>query len=195
MDPAEPARRHAASISCRSLMEAADVEMQVIDNMPPVAAPRALTRIENDGLEVNIPEAAIVLAPDRRVPLQGGRFTAVDIMSDVARRRDRVHLADGARLGARAARALAADHPRGGGPAARGHRGQGRREVQGQPAAARRPADERHQGGRQGAHHRRPRQEVPRPLRGAGRQPRPRRHRRRPPTPTARCWSTACSPS
>ena len=44
---------------------------------------RATTRIENDGLEVNIPEAAILLAPDRIVPLQAGRFTAVDIMSDV----------------------------------------------------------------------------------------------------------------
>ena len=77
-DPAAGAREHQLSMN----LEASDVEMQVIDDMPPVAAPRALTRIENDGLEVNIPEAAIVLAPDRRVPLQGGRFTAVDIMSD-----------------------------------------------------------------------------------------------------------------
>jgi hypothetical protein len=65
------------------LMDAADLEMQVIDDLPPVAVPRATTRIENDGLEVNIPEAAILLAPDRRVPLQAGRFTAVDIMSEV----------------------------------------------------------------------------------------------------------------
>lgn len=64
-------------------LDTADLEMRVIDELPPVAAPRATTRIENDGLEVNIPEAAIVLAPDRSVPLQAGRFTAVDIMSDV----------------------------------------------------------------------------------------------------------------
>jgi hypothetical protein len=65
------------------LMDAADLEMQVIDDLPPIAAPRATTRIENDGLEVNIPEASIVLAPDRSVPLKDGRFTAVDIMSEV----------------------------------------------------------------------------------------------------------------
>jgi AsmA-like C-terminal region/Protein of unknown function len=64
------------------LMDAADLEIQVIDDLPPVVAARATTRIENDGLEVNIPEAAIVLAPDRSIPLQGGRFTAVDIMSE-----------------------------------------------------------------------------------------------------------------
>jgi len=65
------------------LMDAADLEMQVIDDLPPVTAPRATTRIENDGLEVNIPEAAILLAPDRQVPLQAGRFTAVNIMDEV----------------------------------------------------------------------------------------------------------------
>ena len=42
------------------------LEMQVIDDLPPVVAPRATTRIENDGLEVNIPEAASLLAPDRQ---------------------------------------------------------------------------------------------------------------------------------
>ena len=42
------------------LMDAADLEMQVIDDLPPMAAPRATTRIENDGLEVNIPEAGIM---------------------------------------------------------------------------------------------------------------------------------------
>ena len=39
------------------VMDAADIEMQVIDDLPPIAVPRATTRIENDGLEVNIPEA------------------------------------------------------------------------------------------------------------------------------------------
>ena len=65
------------------LMDAADIEMQVIDDLPPVTVPRATTRIENDGLEVTIAEAAIMLAPDRQVPLKDGRFTAVDIMSEV----------------------------------------------------------------------------------------------------------------
>lgn len=65
------------------LMDAADIEMQVIDHLPPVAVPRATMRIENDGLEVTIADAAIMLAPDRQVPLKDGRFTAVDIMSEV----------------------------------------------------------------------------------------------------------------
>jgi hypothetical protein len=65
------------------LMEAVDIEMRVLDDLPPITAPLAVTRIENDGLEVNIPDAAIVLAPDRLLPLQAGRFTAVDIMSEV----------------------------------------------------------------------------------------------------------------
>ncbi len=64
-------------------METANLEMRVIDNMPTVAAPRAMTRVENDELEVSIPEAAIVLAPDRLVPLKDGKFTARKIMSDV----------------------------------------------------------------------------------------------------------------
>jgi hypothetical protein len=65
------------------VMDAADLEMQVIDDLPPIAAPRATTRIENDGLEVVIPDAGVILAPDRLVPLKDGRFTAVDIMSEV----------------------------------------------------------------------------------------------------------------
>jgi hypothetical protein len=50
--------------------------------MPSLAAPRALTRIENDALEVTIPEASILLAPDRAVPLKAGVFTAGEIMGE-----------------------------------------------------------------------------------------------------------------
>ncbi len=63
-------------------LDAANLEMRVIDHMPSVIAPRALTRIENDGLEVTIPEAAIQLAPDRLLPLTGGVFTAKEIMGE-----------------------------------------------------------------------------------------------------------------
>ncbi|MEI9902042.1 MAG: hypothetical protein WDN31_20215 [Hyphomicrobium sp.] len=65
------------------LMDVGDLEMRVIDDLPPIAAPRATTRIENDALEIVIPEAGIILAADRRLPLVDGRFTAVDIMSEV----------------------------------------------------------------------------------------------------------------
>ena len=63
-------------------MEAANLEMTVIDHMPSVMAPRALTRIENERLEVTIPEAAIALAPDRLLPLKAGVFTADEIMGE-----------------------------------------------------------------------------------------------------------------
>lgn len=63
-------------------LEAANLDMLLIDDMPSVVAPRALVRIENDTLEVAIPEAAIQLAADRQVPLTAGTFTATDIMSE-----------------------------------------------------------------------------------------------------------------
>ncbi len=63
-------------------VQASDVEMRVIQNMPPIVAPRLLTRIENDALEINIPDAVIALDPDRLVPLKGGRFSAANIMGD-----------------------------------------------------------------------------------------------------------------
>ena len=65
------------------LMDVADVELRVIDELPPVIAGHVTARIENDSLEVTIPEAGMVLAPDRQLPLSEGRFTAVDIMSEV----------------------------------------------------------------------------------------------------------------
>jgi AsmA-like C-terminal region/Protein of unknown function len=63
-------------------MEVANLVMQIIPNMPPVVAPRAVTRIDNDDLQVTIPDAAILLAPDRLLPLKAGVFSAKDIMSE-----------------------------------------------------------------------------------------------------------------
>lgn len=63
-------------------LEASDIEMQVIDDTPMVVAPRALVSVEDDKLEVTIPEAAVKLAPDRYVPLKAGRLTATGILGD-----------------------------------------------------------------------------------------------------------------
>ncbi len=63
-------------------LEAANVEMRVIDRMPTIVAPHVLTQVDNDDLAISIPEAAIVLAPDNLIALTGGRFTAAEIMSD-----------------------------------------------------------------------------------------------------------------
>ncbi len=65
------------------LLDVADLEMRVIDDLPPVVTSHATVRIENDALEIVIPEAGIVLSPDSTLPLNTGRFTAVDIMSEV----------------------------------------------------------------------------------------------------------------
>lgn len=81
LDPWEvvtPTAQHRLSFS----LEAANLDMVVIEDMPSVVAPRALVRIENDALEVTIPTADIQLAPDNRVPLKSGRFTASQIMGD-----------------------------------------------------------------------------------------------------------------
>lgn len=64
-------------------MDVADIETHVIDALPPVVAPRLTVRVENDALEVNIPDSALVIAQDKRVALTAGRFTAVDIMGEV----------------------------------------------------------------------------------------------------------------
>ncbi len=45
----------------------------------PIEAPRALLRMENSSLEVNVPEAAIVAGPELRLPLKGVRLTVVDV--------------------------------------------------------------------------------------------------------------------
>ncbi len=63
-------------------MEASSLSVSVIDGMPLLAAPRVLMRLENEGLEVSIPEASIILGEGHGVSLKAGRFTAADIMGD-----------------------------------------------------------------------------------------------------------------
>ncbi|MGI9404192.1 MAG: AsmA-like C-terminal region-containing protein [Hyphomicrobium sp.] len=75
---ADEAAHHRLSM----ILEAADLQFQVIKDTPPLESPRTTIRLENDGLEVNIPESAIVLGLERRVPLKAGRLTAVDIFGD-----------------------------------------------------------------------------------------------------------------
>ena len=120
--------------------------------MPHVAARARARRIENDALEVNIPDAEILLAPDRTVPLKGGLFTAAEILGTRLSARS-AHFADVARLAAGADRrsplTLFEELPRD------SVDGNLDREDQSQPAAAGRRGDERHQGGSTGRHQRR----------------------------------------
>ena len=59
--------------------EAVDLQGTPLKWMPPVEAPRVLVQIENNSIEVTVPDAAIVLAPNRRIPLKGGRFTSSNL--------------------------------------------------------------------------------------------------------------------
>jgi hypothetical protein len=63
-------------------LEAADIVIQPAGELAPVEAARGLLRIEDNGLEITLPEAAAVLPGNRRIALKGGRFTAVDIYGD-----------------------------------------------------------------------------------------------------------------
>jgi hypothetical protein len=62
-------------------IEAGDLKMVPLPDGLPIEAPRALIRLENNVLEVTIPDAAIVAAGARQVPLKAGRFTVVDVQT------------------------------------------------------------------------------------------------------------------
>ena len=49
--------------------------------MPPVVAPRLLTRIENDALEITIPDATVAIDPEHQLPLKAGRFTVTNVLN------------------------------------------------------------------------------------------------------------------
>ena len=60
--------------------EVADATMLALKGMAPIVAPRTLVRLENNALEVAIPEAHAVLQGNRKVPIKGGRLTSPDVM-------------------------------------------------------------------------------------------------------------------
>jgi hypothetical protein len=60
-------------------MELADLKVAVTPDGAPVEAPRALVRMENEAIEVTIPDATIPAGAHHSVALKGGRFTAVDV--------------------------------------------------------------------------------------------------------------------
>ncbi|MDZ4843321.1 MAG: DUF3971 domain-containing protein [Hyphomicrobium aestuarii] len=60
-------------------LEAADVTAVPLAWLSPIEAPRLLMRLEDNALEVNIPDAHIALGGGRRVPIKGGRFSGSDL--------------------------------------------------------------------------------------------------------------------
>ena len=61
--------------------EFADATFVPLPGMTPIVAPRGLVSLENNALEITIPEAAVVLPGNRKVPLKSGRLTSGDVMT------------------------------------------------------------------------------------------------------------------
>lgn len=59
-------------------IEFADTVLKPIPQMSPVEAPKALVRLENETVEISMPDAAVALGPNRRVALKGGHFAIAD---------------------------------------------------------------------------------------------------------------------
>lgn len=62
--------------------EVADAVIVPLDGMVPVTAPRALVRLENNALEITVPEAYASLPLNRRVPIKSVRVTSPDVVID-----------------------------------------------------------------------------------------------------------------
>lgn len=58
-------------------LEGADLQILAGKSNLPIEVPRALVRIENSALEVTVPDASIVAAPGRQVPLKGIKFVTL----------------------------------------------------------------------------------------------------------------------
>ncbi|MEW5962789.1 MAG: AsmA-like C-terminal region-containing protein [Pseudomonadota bacterium] len=57
-------------------LEAENAAFVPMPGMAPAEAPRVLVRVENDDLEVTVPEAWLNAEPGRKLPVKGGRMTA-----------------------------------------------------------------------------------------------------------------------
>ena len=62
--------------------EFADVVALPNDRMGQITAARALIRLENNALEIAVPDAALALPGNRRLPIKSWRLTAADIAPD-----------------------------------------------------------------------------------------------------------------
>lgn len=70
----------AAGERLSATFEVADATVVALDGMAPIVAPRTLIRLENNALEIAIPEAFAVLPGNRKVAIKGGRLTSPDVM-------------------------------------------------------------------------------------------------------------------
>ncbi len=76
---ADGAAQPSASERISASLDIADLRMIPLPRALPIAAPRALIRLENSSLEVTVPEAAIIASPTQQLPLKDVRLTVVDV--------------------------------------------------------------------------------------------------------------------
>jgi hypothetical protein len=60
-------------------MEAGEITANPLKWLGAVEAPRALIRLEDNAIEIAVPDATVVVSPTRRVPLKAGRFAAAGL--------------------------------------------------------------------------------------------------------------------
>ncbi len=63
-------------------MEAADLAFVPAKSLAPIEAPRALLRLEGDGLEISIPDGSAQVQAGRRLNLRTGRLLATDVYGE-----------------------------------------------------------------------------------------------------------------
>jgi AsmA-like C-terminal region/Protein of unknown function len=61
--------------------EVNDVTFVPLPGMAPILAPRSLIRLENNALEISVPDASVLLPGNRRVPLKSGRLAAANVLT------------------------------------------------------------------------------------------------------------------
>ena len=64
--------------------EAVDIQAVPLKWMPPVEAPRALIQIEDNTIEITVPDSAVVMGPNRRIPVKAGRFASSNLDAQVS---------------------------------------------------------------------------------------------------------------
>lgn len=79
----QPASPHIPEQRLSLAIEASDVSLKPLRAMAPIEVPRVLVRLEGGSVEIGMPDAHMALSGNRRIPLRGGRLTAIDIFGDV----------------------------------------------------------------------------------------------------------------
>ncbi len=73
--PVSPGSDEASSL----VIEAGPSQFRADRSLPPIKAPRALIQVENDALEVSVPEAAMLLPSGKQIALKTIRLTSPDV--------------------------------------------------------------------------------------------------------------------